>query len=214
MKRTIVLLLIIALSTLVLAACGDNGKKKIEETVAAIESIGYVSDRGFTVLEKRSAINSAKALYDGLTDEQRKSVSNDADLQAALECLDTVEANYALAQSFGEKFFLRLAKQFKYPESIALQHTWFSDLGSEGRHLANYTFQFDVKNGLGIVENVYYGNAIAFMEMSDEELDQYMRGFALTGGGYIKEGETSAMDSKTGIELDSSKIMEYFRSNR
>lgn len=186
------------------------------QTEAAIGQIGYVSElRVMATLSKENAIAKAVSLYNQLTAEEQNQVANADELTEAQNLLDTAKALKRDAQIFAEKLFVDFAKAFKYPESISLQHAWYSTMNGT---LHDFTFQFDVKNGLGIVENCYYGNKPAFTELTDEARSQWVSGFRLLGdGSYFAEGDTDAMDAAEkgyGIELDATAIQSYFLRNR
>ena len=186
------------------------------QTEAAIGQIGYVSEFCvMSTLSKENAIAKAVSLYNQLTAEEQNQVANADELTEAQNLLDTAKALKRDAQIFAEKLFVDFAKAFKYPESISLQHAWYSNMNGT---LHDFTFQFDVKNGLGIVENCYYGTKPAFTELTDEARSQWVSGFRLLGdGSYFAEGDTDAMDAVEkgyGIELDATAIQSYFLRNR
>ena len=178
------------------------------QTEAAIGQIGYVSEFCvMSTLSKENAIAKAVSLYNQLTAEEQNQVANADELTEAQNLLDTAKALKRDAQIFAEKLFVDFAKAFKYPESISLQHAWYSNMNGT---LHDFTFQFDVKNGLGIVENCYYGTNLPFTELTDEALNQSVSAFRVLGEGYyFAEGVTTAKDSADngdGIELDAAAI--------
>lgn len=188
----------------------------VAQTEAAISDIGFVSEFSMmSTLPKAGTINKAGRLYDSLSDEQKAQVTNAEKLTEARTILTSAQNAEREAQAFAEKLFVRFAKCFKHPESISLQHVWYSTMNGT---LHDFTFQFDVKNGVGIVENVYYGTKISFTKLDDESLNQWISGFILLGeGSYFAEGETGAMDSTAkgyGVELDAAAIQTYFQRNR
>ena len=186
------------------------------QTEAAIGQIGYVSEFSvIATLSKESAIAKAANLYNQLTDEEKQQISNADKLTEAQNLLSTAKTMKQEAQTFAEKLFVDFAKAFKHPESISLQHAWHSTMSGT---LHNFTFQFDVKNGLGIVENCYYGTNLPFTELTDEALNQSVSAFRVLGEGYyFAEGVTTAKDSADngdGIELDAAAIQSYFQRHR
>ena len=186
------------------------------QTEAAIGQIGYVSEFSvIATLSKESAIAKAANLYNQLTDEEKQQISNADKLTEAQNLLSTAKTMKQEAQTFAEKLFVDFAKAFKHPESISLQHAWYSTMSGT---LHNFTFQFDVKNGLGIVENCYYGTNLPFTELTDEALNQSVSAFRVLGEGYyFAEGVTTAKDSADngdGIELDAAAIQSYFQRHR
>lgn len=188
----------------------------VAQTEAAISDIGYVSEFSMmSTLSKADTINKAGRLYASLSDEQKAQVTNAEKLTEAQTILTSAQKAERDAQTFAEKLFVRFAKCFKHPESISLQHVWYSTTTGT---LHDFTFQFDVKNGVGIVENVYYGTKISFTELDDESLNKWVSGFMVLGdGSYFAEGETGAMDAAAkgyGIELDAEAIQTYFLRNR
>ena len=219
-KQSLLCIMLVLLIVILVGCSSNNGSSNSSkvtpaQVIEAIDGIGSYTDVGFGILNKEGKITAADSLYNQLDEKGKSEVTNYDKLVEAKKLLAFKQKKRNEAQTFAEKLFLKLAKQFKYPESISLQHVWYLDLGSwneDDNPMAYFTFQFDVKNSLGIVENCYYGNYIAFLAMDDEELATFIKGFAF--GTHIREGETQAMDSKSAIELDSSKVMSYFRSNR
>ncbi len=196
----------------------NSGTLHVVQAEQQIDKIGYISDLNpLQVMEEESAIQAANTLYNALPDEEKKLVTNAEELKTAVNALSQARTIVQTAQTFAEKLFTRFAKCFKHPESISLEHVWYATSGGAVHY---FTFQFNVKNGLGIIENVYYSNKIGFTELTDKAISQWVNGFSLLGDGvYFEEGNTTAMDrvaqySFTGVELDATKIQTYFQSNR
>lgn len=186
---------------------------RVAQAERAIDNIGYVSDFStLQPLEKRSKISSASSAYNRLTAEEKKLVTNAAELTTAKELLSKAEAAVDRAQTFAEKLFCKCAKNFKRSETINVKNVWYSSIGG---NIHDFTFEFELRNAYGITETVYYGNSMGFMDLSDEEISLASTGLILHGSSfYFKEGETDAMDSTSSIKLDAAAIQTYFRRNR
>ncbi|MBQ3574570.1 MAG: hypothetical protein IJA26_02805, partial [Clostridia bacterium] len=184
----------------------------VAQAERAIDKIGYVSDIiPVSPVQKASVINSANAAYNKLTADEKKQVSNYADLTNATALLESAIALRDEAQDYATELFTRCAKLFNRSEFINLKRVWYSTTGIGHK----FTFEFELKNAYGITETVYYGNRLPFLEMTEENLKLASQGLVFTGDSmYFSEGETGAMDDEYGVELNASSIQTYFRKNR
>lgn len=88
-------LLLAVLLCLSLAACKDKAVQEVESVISAV---------GGVTLNSRGAINAARAAYDALTDEQKKSVENLEQLTDAEEAYTSlvISASSDFTDKFGD----------------------------------------------------------------------------------------------------------------
>ena len=120
--------------------------------------------------------------------------------------LASEEDYQAEAQAFAEKFFTESARCFDKPLSIRLTNAWYYRT-SWGDY--KFTFQFDVANKIGIVNNVFYGNQVS-LALTEENVSQAYELFQILGDpmAWFVENEIEAM--QMGEPLDAAAIQSYF----
>ena len=119
---------------------------------------------------------------------------------------------------FASKILIEGAHGFLNPLSIKVKNVWSYKIGSS---LYKFTYELEIKNIVGIMESVYYGNSISYHDLSDESLESALKHIhlcnVLTALGdrnssyYFRENEIEAMQK--GEKLDADSIQEYFLKN-
>lgn len=210
-KQIMAFLLMIVLM-LSLAACGNqsgNGAKttpaETEKTVTAAEKVDQlIAKIGSVNAESGQAIELAESEYAKLPDDQKALVEKKDILDEARKEFDAIPY-----QEFAQKLFTACAHIFKKPLTIEMQDAWYM-IDFAGRY--KFTFHFKVANGVGIVEDVYYGNGILpFHELSDEEISSAAYGASVGIGSVFVENGIEAMQQ--GTPLNAEKIQDYFMKN-
>ena len=188
---------------------------RVAQAELAIDCIGFVSEYDiFQPLTVEGRISTANSAYNRLTAEEKKQVTNYAELAEASELLADAKAIKAGAQTYAEKLFASCARLFKRSESIQLKRAWCHASGLT-TIFYDFTFEFELKNAYGITETVYYGNSLSIMDLDEKSISLASTGLVLGSANlYFVEGETSAMDNSGSIQLDAAAIQSYFRRNR
>lgn len=155
-------------------------------------------------------IYAADAAYKDVPKELQKNVSGATDLNSALNGLNLAKQKKKEIQTVAEKLFTKLSGGFKNPYSIKLKNAWYTNTAGK---LHYFTFEFEVRNSLGVTETVYYGTDTPLSELTDEAIREYSAAFK-TWGKYFEEGEVKAKNSAHNIELDASAIQRYFEMYR
>lgn len=121
---------------------------------------------------------------------------------------------------FAAKVLIKGSHLFNEPLSVKVKNVW---IYKEDSTLDNFylTYELDVKNSAGIMENVYYGTARAIEDLSDKSLEKVLDdiGWSVSmtilgspsSSSYFKKNAISAMQN--GDKLDAESIQEYFLKN-
>lgn len=121
---------------------------------------------------------------------------------------------------FAAKVLIKGSHLFNEPLSVKVKNVW---IYKEDSTLDNFylTYELEVKNTAGIMENVYYGTAYSIDDLSDKTLEKVLGSIGASiastilgsssYSGYFKKNEISAMQN--GDKLDAESIQEYFLKN-
>ena len=119
--------------------------------------------------------------------------------------------SYPQEQAFAEKLITECADSFKDPFSIKVKNVWMYkfEYTSIDRTDYYFTFEFETKNGLGIVETVYYGNHqnSPFRDLSDTTAKEEGHKFASGLSNKFNKNGVHAMQQ--GVKLDAQAVQEY-----
>lgn len=210
--KRIIAFLLTAVLMLSLTACNNRNGSKVKaelsetvESVTAAEKVDQlIAEIGDVNAESGQAIEHAESEYAKLPDSQKALVKKKDVLDEARKEYDTIPY-----QEFAEKLFTACAHIFKKPLTIEMEDAWYM-IDFAGRY--KFTFHFKVANGMGIVEDVYYGNGILpFHELSDEEISSAQYGASVGIGSVFVENGIDAMQQ--GNPLNAEKIQDYFMKN-
>lgn len=209
MKKLVSVFLLFVL-TILLTGCGN----KVKDVEEAIDSIGALHDAAlFMVLQKQSTIDNAISMYNKLTPEEQKLVTNADRITKAEKLLKKANQAYAEAQTMAEALFTICASQLSYSESLQLKRAWCEHT-SIGYY---FTFEIERKDADGIIETLYYGNLITIEKLSDDVLAAVSRNVGYGTNMYFRINETRAKDSMSdgnSILLDADTIQACFIRNR
>ena len=167
-------------------------------------------DHWLEYLTDAKYIYAADSAYKEVPEDLKKTISGANDLISAQNGLKLAQQKKKEIQTVAEKLFTKLSGGFKNPYSIKMKNAWYTNTAGK---LHYFTFEFEVKNGLGISETVYYGTDTPLTELTDDAIREYSAAFK-TWGKYFEEGEVKAKNSVHNIELDSSAIQRYFEMYR
>lgn len=209
MKKFISVLLLFVLVVL-LTGCGN----KVKDVEEAIDSIGVLHDAAlFMVLQKQSKIDTAISMYNNLTPEEQKLVTNADRITKSEKLLKKANQAYAEAQTMAEALFTICASQLSYSESIQLKKAWCEHT-SIGYY---FTFEIEREKADGTIETLYYGNILTIEKLSDDVLAAVSRNVDYGTNRYFHINETRAKDSMSdgnSILLDADAIQACFIRNR
>ena len=133
---------------------------------------------------------------------------------------DTSEEAHVMTEEeiFAAKILIEGVKRFENPLSTKVKNAWVYKM-SIG--YCYFTFELEVKNSVGIVESVYYGNSTFFKDLSDATLSDALSEMkscntltalgSATSSMYFRENKIDAMQS--GTPMHAGSIQDYFLKN-
>lgn len=130
---------------------------------------------------------------------------------------DTLEKHEITDEElFAAKLLIAGAKLFNDPITTKVNNVWLYKIESNVANYYNYTFELEAKNSIGVVETKYYGNALSFSSLSEEELkkakDKINNYIAYDlPQSYFEENEIEGMQK--GEKLDADNVYDYFIKN-
>lgn len=194
-------------------ALDDSDKAKIEnyaELQFARSTYDLLLEEEVLRLEEEARSQAEEALR---LEEEALRLEEEARLQAEEDALRLEEeARLQPIQEFAGVVLAKNAVMFKNPLSIKVKNAWYYYGGDLNKHY--FTFEFEIENGVGNTQTVYYGNdgVFGYRELSESVIDSEVQLYVGLGVSTSFE-ENGIVAMQNGELLDAEYIQEYFLLN-